>query len=572
MKPFDASLFGVALVCILTSSEVVHASKLRQESSARANYLRPSSDDAQPATISDLVREAEGADDATEEITQIVKEERPLQQAKGADDAADQEKPLQQAKGVDDAANQAMEVVRELPMEEALQQDDGLNYTANQVTQVAEVVKKVPSESVLAGSSALALPMDVSAIVALAEEDPHTLDLVKTETGRSEPKKQTETNRPQREKGELLQPASRFTKSNAPAAVREALEENGVADDPKLRKLENSLLGLAKMADNNSTRMIVDEMRHLVQDVMLLAILNQTQTAEEQVLALHRRFSQCLNMTSHRLQTYPMPNWTNLSGSHKSCRWDQAAMSTPTEELWRLVIEAEKHMNESCHLYDNVNDVIPGYDECGQPSPGGMRNYIVGLIDKFRVRLDGVILDREKCENATRMYEYRKRQWMLSNASVDCKKEECDGLQLEMDVAACNFTTAVGSICYEYNRCYNHTRCSYSSALATAQELLERLRPEYRALKRIECILLEWLADNLDDGIETCRNKTHSLEPLELNLTGLDVPNKTSCRAPTEPWTIYHPTSQEYFQNEYAWLPPNARADTCRAWCCVTPE
>eukprot|EP00930_Biecheleria_cincta_P004081 TRINITY_DN104975_c0_g1_i1.p1 TRINITY_DN104975_c0_g1~~TRINITY_DN104975_c0_g1_i1.p1 ORF type:complete len:526 (-),score=98.77 TRINITY_DN104975_c0_g1_i1:33-1610(-) len=525
MKPFDAG-FVAALVCILTSLEVVHAAKLLQQSSARLSSLASfmssgPSDDAQPLTISDLVRQAEGADDATGHTTEVEKE------------VASQE-PVQQAEGVDDPANQ-----------------------------VVEVVKKVPAENRLSGASALGVPIEVSAVSAIAAlvEDPPTSDVL-----------QPTAKHPQSEEGDLLQVVSKIKKMDAPGAVREALEENGVADDPNLRKLETSLFGLAKMGDTNSTRMIVDEIRQLVQDVMLPGILNQTRTAEQQVSEIHQRFSQCSNMTSHRLETYPMPNWTDLSAAHKSCRWDQSSMSTPTEELWRLMKDAEGIMNQTCHLYDNVNRMIPGFDECGYPPHNNMRDYIAKLRDKFKVRMEGLNLDRLACENATRIYEHRKRQWMLSSASVNCKKEECDGVQLEMDTAACNYSAAVKSICDEYHHCYNRTRCSYRSTVDTAHDLQERLRPEYRALKRIECILLQWLEDNLDDGIEICRNKTHSVVPMEMNLTGLQVPDLSSCQAPTQPWTILHPTSQEYNQTEYAWLPPNARADSCRAWCCVTPE
>lgn len=658
MKP---GFFGVALVCILTSLELLHGAKLLQESSARVNFLGPPSDDARPATIGDLLRAAEGADASTDEITK----ETPLQQAKSADDATDQatqsvrrvplaQLPLQQADvdGADDAADQAMEVLRELPFEgsqvthvtqlpvggsqvaqvlrelpvhellqqahgvqaiesqatqvtevatkvpelpvdellqqahgvhdtenqvtevaktvqELLQQADGVHDTESQVTQVMEVVKKVPAENLLAGPLVLALPIDVSTIVALAEENPHTSNLVRNVAKHPESKETTAANRRQRETGNLLQSASHLTKADATAAVREALEENGVADDPKLRKLEHSLVGLARMPDSNATKMIVDEMRHLVQNVLLEEIIKQTQTAEQQVSELIRRFPKCSNMTSYRLQTLAMPNWNNYSRNHRSCRADQAAMSTPTEELWRRVVEAEKHMNESCHWYNDVTNVIPSADECGVPPPNGMRRHIAGLIDKFRVRMQGVMLERKGCENATRVYEYRRRQYMLSNASVDLKKEECDGLQLEMDVAACDFKAEVVSICKEYHQCYDRTNCASTAAMETAHKLVESLRPEYNALKRIECIILEWLANNLEDGIEICRNKT--FEPLELNLTGLDVPSVSSCHAPTKPWTIHHPTSQEYKRQEYARLPPNAQADTCRAWCCVTP-
>lgn len=561
MKPFDAGLVA-ALVCILTSLDVVHAAKLHQKNSARLSFLESfmssgSSDDAQPLTISDLVHQADGADDATDHINKVEKDvpsEEPLQQAEGADDA------MVRLLKNDDAVDQVTEVARKLPPEKPLQQAEEVDDVANQVI---EVVKEVPAKNLHAGASALGIAIEVSAVSAIAAltEDTPTSDPV-----------QPAAENPQSEEGDLMLLASKHKKTDAPTAVREALEENGMADDPKLRKLENSLVGLAKMGDSNSTRMIVDEMRQLVQDVMLRGVLSQTQAAEKQVREIHQRFSQCSNMTSHRLQTYPMPNWSNLSASHKSCRWDQSSMSTPTEELWRLMIDAERIMNETCRLYDNVNQVIPGVDECGAAPPNHMRDYIARLRDKFKVRLDGVILERLRCENATSIYEYRRRQWMLSNASVDCKKEECDGVQLEMDTAACNYTAAVKSICDEYHHCYNKTLCSYSSTLDTASDLLQRLRPEYRALKRIECILLQWLANNLDDGIEICRDKTHSLEPMELNLTGLDVPDVDSCQAPTEPWTIHHPTSHEYHSTEFAWLPPNAGADFCRAWCCATSE
>lgn len=505
-----------------------------------------SSDDAQPLTISDLVRQADGADDATYHVTKVEK------------DTAS-EKPLQQADGVDDSVNQGSEIATHLPLEKFLLQAERGDDAANPVI---EVVKEAPAESLRSGASALRVPVEASAVSPIAA--------LTQDTSTSDPMQPT-AELPQSEEGDMLQVASKVKKTDAPAAVREALEENGVADDPKLRKLENSLVGLAKMGDSNSTQMIVDEIRNLVQDIMLPGILNQTQTAEKQVLDIHQRFSQCSNMTSYRLQTYPMPNWTDLSAAHKSCRWDQSSMSTPTEELWRLMIDSERIMNETCHLYNNVNQMIPGFDECGHAPPNNMRDYIVRLRNKFKVRLDGVILEKLRCENATSIYEYRRRQWMLSNASVDCKKEECDGVQLEMDTAACNYTAAVKGICDEYHQCYNKTRCSYRSTLDTAHDLVQRLRPEYRALKRIECILLQWLANNLDKGIDVCRNKTHSLEPMELNLTGLDVPDVDSCQAPTEPWTIHHPTSQEYNQTEFAWLPPNARADSCRAWCCATP-
>eukprot|EP00440_Ansanella_granifera_P069111 gb/GFBE01074971.1/.p1 GENE.gb/GFBE01074971.1/~~gb/GFBE01074971.1/.p1 ORF type:complete len:490 (+),score=113.29 gb/GFBE01074971.1/:1-1470(+) len=337
-------------------------------------------------------------------------------------------------------------------------------------------------------------------------------------------------------------------------------------------KLEGSVLGLARSGLGNTTDVLVDEIRKLIQDNMIPGVVNQSDIAEKSLRDLRKGFDDCQRYANASLLGEPSQNFTAHSSAHKACRKNQSLMAAALPARQSAWEAAQSTKASACGAYETAN-TIPQADECGLPAYGKpARERVVYLRDHFRLKHQKLVELKHNCDWATTFEAEKRKELDDLQAKLAAKDQACDLEQRNMDQVACDHVQQLQLACSSYDSCYDAKRDTYVQEYNKTQAFEVGLRAEYRALKRIECIVIEWLAGNLEEGIETCRAKTHSSEPVAINWTGLDVPAKEPCGQTNGAAQIHSPASQEYNRSEYAPLPADAPAEACSALpCCSAP-
>lgn len=167
-------------------------------------------------------------------------------------------------------------------------------------------------------------------------------------------------------------------------------------------------------------------------------------------------------------------------------------------------------------------------------------------------------------------------------ASMDCadgtldqvsKKSECDSHQLNFENLVCNVYGVIDENCLLIKNCnddaWNHYVTMVRSTNAT---IIENLW-EYRAIRRLECLLKSFGATDMDTAIDVCIHKSYDLEAAAaVSSTCVDSYNASGKPAPPYPTVcttglpMPKPSSDQFAATEYAGIA--ASPTLCYATCC----
>ncbi|CAE7241285.1 unnamed protein product [Symbiodinium microadriaticum] len=182
------------------------------------------------------------------------------------------------------------------------------------------------------------------------------------------------------------------------------------------------------------------------------------------------------------------------------------------------------------------------------------------------------VMAEEACTNATQKATARSKTCKVRNEGWKDKRQSCNAIQRMLDMEACDAWTEYYH-CSQNNSCLLEATNAYVDANGTATAMQRSIVLQWRAMKRIEC-LLDALANNreaddLSNAITECRNKVHSTTSWALTYPYYkDWKPQMPSRVCEEP-SFGRPGTGSYKRDEYETLPTKAPADACSADCCT---
>ncbi|CAE7714125.1 unnamed protein product, partial [Symbiodinium necroappetens] len=182
------------------------------------------------------------------------------------------------------------------------------------------------------------------------------------------------------------------------------------------------------------------------------------------------------------------------------------------------------------------------------------------------------VMAEEACTNAMQKATARSKTCKVRNEGWKDKRQSCNAIQRMLDMEACDAWTEYYH-CSQNNSCLLEATNAYVDANGTATAMQRSIVLQWRAMKRIEC-LLDALANNreaddLSNAITECRNKVHSTTSWALTYPYYkDWKPQMPSRVCEEP-SFGRPGTGSYKRDEYETLPTKAPADACSADCCT---
>eukprot|EP00931_Biecheleriopsis_adriatica_P117045 TRINITY_DN92600_c0_g1_i1.p1 TRINITY_DN92600_c0_g1~~TRINITY_DN92600_c0_g1_i1.p1 ORF type:complete len:942 (+),score=159.03 TRINITY_DN92600_c0_g1_i1:112-2937(+) len=260
----------------------------------------------------------------------------------------------------------------------------------------------------------------------------------------------------------------------------------------------------------------------------------------------------------------------NLSQQHQDCREQEAGYKKQMDYWCGLLPLRAKDYLSKCGLFEKTNkldDLVP--DACqkndGESNEGAgtrVANYWKDMIAEWWE-------DYYDCSNATNISQWTN--WSCANFTQKWLSERprCDAIQRQMDNAQCTLNLTETTNCEDFSNCWNNANGTFIRVNASTYKNSIGRASEWRALKRMDCILDALLLSDAEraDGIETCRLKNYSYEQFILApVYYIDwepkMPVESSC-----PWYL-RPGNKLWKEQEYDILPEDAPAAECEAECC----
>ncbi|CAE7274648.1 unnamed protein product [Symbiodinium necroappetens] len=155
-------------------------------------------------------------------------------------------------------------------------------------------------------------------------------------------------------------------------------------------------------------------------------------------------------------------------------------------------------------------------------------NYLLAAEAFFSERYDLVKEWKDKCENATNTPFANEELCKEKICLYYDKKIGCDETQEVFEKKSCDLHKSY--TCGKYSDCYDQKKDIYSNVVALAKENEVAAKAEWRAVKRIECLInaLRAPQSELDAAIEACKGKIYATTDVQLTYKG-DAPAARSC-------------------------------------------
>merc|ERR1719324_602484 len=153
-----------------------------------------------------------------------------------------------------------------------------------------------------------------------------------------------------------------------------------------------------------------------------------------------------------------------------------------------------------------------------QRSPALMGPYLDAMSTYFYPKHDEFVKLDTTCINATSVY--------------DVHRSSCNMKQAQYEVDFCTWRTRMTDICMVASHTYAHAVATYRSKEASTKVLVQKMKTEYTAIKKILCYINVWLSDSNTSTanqtiLEACNMSAVDTSPMDISYPG--VPCATTC-------------------------------------------
>ncbi|CAE7354408.1 AMY1.6 [Symbiodinium pilosum] len=164
-------------------------------------------------------------------------------------------------------------------------------------------------------------------------------------------------------------------------------------------------------------------------------------------------------------------------------------------------------------------------------------------------------------------------QWNCTDKEIDYFEQitKCQAAQLQLEETACQVHERTAENCASLPACYNAKWDSYLAEVAASNKTIQDLKYEYRAIKRITCLLDAFSAPDMDAAIDACIAERHSAAAVRSSCVdqrdGIEKPSFTTPDICSGVTSILHPSDHNFNETEYA--VHGIEANKCLASCCT---
>eukprot|EP00933_Yihiella_yeosuensis_P020218 TRINITY_DN16263_c0_g2_i1.p1 TRINITY_DN16263_c0_g2~~TRINITY_DN16263_c0_g2_i1.p1 ORF type:complete len:407 (-),score=76.77 TRINITY_DN16263_c0_g2_i1:59-1279(-) len=371
---------------------------------------------------------------------------------------------------------------------------------------------------------------------------------------------------------------------NLRSTVRSHLKALLRSKDAKQRA--KTIIGLEKMVgtliltsekaqeagDNvsDSVKQTVGDIKELVTS-MLNATQEQHDLAEAACNDTFTNISTCDSAYTAGTTDDCPSNLPTLRSDHETCRTEQAVLELSNQTCQNNLSSIQVRLDNATTAFNEVNGTHNGEEYCeinqNEQDANQVKEYLERMITKHETDAQ-TYLDR-KWEFGNVTDEFNQQNVICNGiiANLTTKQTNCSQDQLDFENAACEVHRDRSVGCAAYYTCYDTKKDEHEAQVNLSIAMEPGLKAEWRALKRIGCLLDAFDSFNISAEIETCIAAKHDLSPMNITCSGAPQRFNVSC----EDGCIANPSNltgsfkaDEYEQHDWTDL-----VDECGATCCV---
>ncbi|CAJ1355180.1 unnamed protein product [Effrenium voratum] len=260
-------------------------------------------------------------------------------------------------------------------------------------------------------------------------------------------------------------------------------------------------------------------------------------------------------------------DFKELREAHQSCR---AAIASKKQEMETCKTSRSSLILQEQTLttqFQGIN-IFESPDEC-RVKGDDVLAYLASMRDHFKGKKTTWWSTYYKLENVTE--DITKWNCTEKEIAYYDKIAECQNRQLSLEETACQLHERTNESCDLLPACYKANWLNYETEAARANSSIEDLRYEYRAVKRILCLLDAITSSDVQAKLEICMETKYSGAAVSSacveSFDATEKPEFTTpevCKEGVK--TILHPNDANFNETEYA--SKGIAASPCLASCC----
>lgn len=261
-------------------------------------------------------------------------------------------------------------------------------------------------------------------------------------------------------------------------------------------------------------------------------------------------------------------NFTRLRNEHQSCRSTLPQKKQDFESCHKIrssLVAQEQVLLDS---FRSVN-VFESPDEC-LVSGDDVLAYLKAMRDHFGTKKVAWWDDYYTLENVTK----KITGWNCTEMEVSYYDQltSCENKQQHLEQIACEVHERTNESCTTMPACYEGKWSRYLGEFESANTTIQDLKYEYRAIKRILCLLDAFESEDMDAKLEECMNARYTAASVKSQCVEShpDVkkpPYDIPAVCDTGVTAILHPDDKNFNETEYA--SKGIHASRCIASCCT---
>jgi len=348
--------------------------------------------------------------------------------------------------------------------------------------------------------------------------------------------------------GEILAPRLRSHQLRAHAADLEQKEHVGSLSllanatetlPESIDEIESTLvsLGQDKAAGKATPGMesFADTIRKMIKVEMLPEISKGHTDAKKKLNAFRLGFTRCKGLRT--ASTAPIRAMNLVRGSsssnHKVCRRHENTQYVAKEACKKVVESKRKAMKAACDAFRALHrKPETEADKCHTTvSAEPYHSWLTRNRQFFQEKYNAFIKAENLCRATTVAWRAVKIPCDRRIALYQKTRSSCVVKQRRLETTTCTLGKKMKDTCDKYDTCHDRQAALYRKAKPTLMIQEKDRKGEYRALKRIECLLEGVFGGPTvnTEEIDKCKKLTHSTKWLDLVYP--PIPPKQKCAA-----------------------------------------
>jgi len=344
----------------------------------------------------------------------------------------------------------------------------------------------------------------------------------------------------------------------------------------KIHEIEETLISLK--ADKAAGRItpgmesFVKMVNGIIKEEMMPKIEAGHKSAVGMLASIHSGFEGCGTHRSVAKAAIATLSTTKTSArnSHTTCRVKESAAYVDRAQCFAVVKEKMRLRDIACKAYKqmlkNPDDDADNCHTSASAEPYGA--WLKRNRNWFEQKNAQIKKTKGNCEQAKLNFEQvqgpcnkKKVHWLK-------QKAKCNTKQHRLEMSSCTLSKKTMEMCGSYTDCYGKQHALYSSQVPLIKTQEKDRKTEWRALKRIECLLTEVFGSDVADEkeIQECTAKKYDASHLNLKYPRKPYKDRSAC-LPVPPV----PGSRSFNDIYYKGMPKGTRPVRPRDECVVDP-